>query len=68
MRGFGLGLYLARYFIELHRGEISLHSEPGHGTTVNFQIPFDLEQSKEPQYYFSPQTHTEQTARLEWTS
>lgn len=40
-KGFGLGLYLTKYFIELHGGHISLSSELGKGTTVTFEIPFD---------------------------
>ena len=35
----GLGLPLARQFIEAHGGKIELLSEPGEGTTVTFRLP-----------------------------
>ncbi len=39
VKGTGLGLYLAKYFIELHGGEISVESEPGKGTRFCFRLP-----------------------------
>lgn len=39
IRGFGLGLYYARDYIEQHGGDISLASEPGRGTTVTIRLP-----------------------------
>lgn len=45
-KGTGLGLYLVKYFIELHGGSIRLESELGHGTTVEFTLPVEnLDQS-----------------------
>ena len=38
-QGTGLGLALARRFVELHGGTISLDSEPGQGSTFTFRIP-----------------------------
>ena len=35
----GLGLPLARQFVEAHGGTIELHSEPGEGTTVTIHLP-----------------------------
>jgi signal transduction histidine kinase len=35
----GLGLPLARQFIEAHGGTVELVSEPGEGTTVTFRLP-----------------------------
>ncbi len=35
----GLGLPLARQFVEAHGGRIELHSEPGEGTTVTIHLP-----------------------------
>lgn len=37
--GFGLGLSLTYRIIKLHRGEITVHSNPGEGTVFNVQIP-----------------------------
>ncbi|WP_192499266.1 ATP-binding protein [Skermanella pratensis] len=38
-QGTGLGLPLAKMLAELHGGELSLASEPGHGTTVTVTLP-----------------------------
>ncbi len=38
-KGTGLGLYLAKYFVELHLGGIEIQSEPGKGTRVSFWLP-----------------------------
>lgn len=41
VKGTGLGLYLAKYFIELHGGSIGVESEPGRGTCFRFQLPVE---------------------------
>ncbi|WP_338876365.1 HAMP domain-containing sensor histidine kinase [Spirosoma sp. SC4-14] len=38
-RGFGLGLTLAKRIIEHHRGELTIQSTMGKGTTVTIQLP-----------------------------
>ncbi len=38
-KGSGLGLYLAKYFVELHGGRIFLESREGHGTRVHIHLP-----------------------------
>ena len=38
-QGTGLGLALTKSLIELHRGRMAIESEPGHGTTVWFDLP-----------------------------
>lgn len=39
IKGSGLGLYLAKYFIELHQGQISVESELNQGTTFTVSLP-----------------------------
>lgn len=39
VRGFGLGLYYARQFVQNHGGTIQLVSSPGVGTTVTVNLP-----------------------------
>lgn len=42
-KGSGLGLYLVKYFIELHGGSISLESTVGQGTTFRVRLPIDAD-------------------------
>ncbi len=39
VKGSGLGLYLAKYFVELHNGTISVDSRPGVGSTFTVEMP-----------------------------
>lgn len=39
VKGTGLGLYLAKYFIELHGGDIEVASKLGEGTRFRFRLP-----------------------------
>jgi len=40
-KGTGLGLYLVKYFIELHGGQITLQSKLSEGTVFNIRLPID---------------------------
>jgi signal transduction histidine kinase len=39
IKGSGLGLYLAKYFVELHRGNITVDSSLGQGSTFTVELP-----------------------------
>jgi signal transduction histidine kinase len=39
IKGSGLGLYLAKYFVELHKGRILVDSSLGQGTTFTVELP-----------------------------
>lgn len=49
-KGSGLGLYLVKYFIELHGGTVEMKSQIGQGTTIRFTLPFqqDSETNQNP--------------------
>lgn len=42
VKGSGLGLYLTKYFINLHKGDISVESEIKKGSTFSMHLPLDL--------------------------
>ena len=41
IKGTGLGLYLAHYFVKLHKGEITVISEPQKGSTFTVILPLN---------------------------
>jgi signal transduction histidine kinase len=41
--GTGLGLYLARYFVQLHKGQIRVDSEANKGSVFSVDLPLDME-------------------------
>ena len=41
-RGLGLGLYICRELVKLHGGNMSVHSEPGKGSTFSFTVPLHV--------------------------
>ena len=42
-KGYGLGLYLSRYFIELHDGFLTVESEPEKGSTFTMYLPEEIQ-------------------------
>lgn len=42
VKGSGLGLYLAKYFVELHGGKITVESQVGAGCTFTVELPLDV--------------------------
>jgi signal transduction histidine kinase/ligand-binding sensor domain-containing protein/DNA-binding NarL/FixJ family response regulator len=40
--GFGIGLYLAKNFVELHQGSLKFNSVPGQGTTFCVDLPTNI--------------------------
>ena len=47
--GSGLGLYLTKYFIEAHAGEVLVASELGQGSTFTIRLRTDLAAPATPQ-------------------
>lgn len=41
--GTGLGLYLTKYFIEIHKGQVKIESKVGEGSTFQISLPISLE-------------------------
>lgn len=41
IKGSGLGLYLAKYFTELHQGQVFVESSHGKGSTFTVELPID---------------------------
>lgn len=41
IKGSGLGLYLAQYFVELHHGKITVDSTPDKGSKFTVELPLD---------------------------
>lgn len=41
--GTGLGLYLSKYFVEAHRGNLTVASELGRGSRFQMRLPLELE-------------------------
>jgi signal transduction histidine kinase len=41
IKGSGLGLYLAKYFVELHHGDVAVESVEGQGSTFTIDLPME---------------------------
>ena len=50
--GTGLGLYLSKYFVALHRGTITVSAKPTKGTIFKVFLPFEQANTKQKQSAF----------------
>lgn len=41
VKGFGLGMSYVKWVIDIHKGKISVQSQPNKGTTITFELPID---------------------------
>ncbi len=48
--GLGLGLWIVRNLVEMHRGEVAVESELGRGTTILLRFPTP----EAPRHAFDP--------------
>ncbi|GAB4346171.1 MAG: hypothetical protein Kow0099_27130 [Candidatus Abyssubacteria bacterium] len=46
VKGTGLGLDVCRKVVEVHRGRLSIRSEPGKGTTVELALPVEAQSTE----------------------
>ncbi len=60
-KGTGLGLYLSRYFIELHNGSLNIESVEGRGSTFIILLP--IEDKVLPRVKLTPTKHPQITER-----
>ncbi|WP_144916047.1 hybrid sensor histidine kinase/response regulator transcription factor [Mucilaginibacter frigoritolerans] len=44
-QGSGIGLAIAREFVKMHKGEIIVESEPGHGSCFIIQLPLPIQEN-----------------------
>ncbi|MGE4231941.1 MAG: CHASE2 domain-containing protein [Bacteriovoracia bacterium] len=49
IKGTGLGLYLSRYFVIMHHGELDFQSNPNGGTTFFVFLPVEVKEERKPE-------------------
>jgi len=64
IKGSGLGLYLSKYFIEAHRGEIIVSSELGIGTEFKVRLPLELSEANLPKIGLTTDLKNTKTQKL----
>lgn len=60
VKGTGLGLYLSKFFIEAHQGNVQVESAQGQGTKFTIRLPIDLTEANLVQVGLSVQNNTVQ--------
>ena len=65
--GSGMGLYITKGFVELHKGEISLLSEVGKGSEFIIDIPIEINDGQEVQYKEIYKEHCKNSIKIEFS-
>lgn len=54
--GVGLGLYIAKQIVDLHKGRITVESEPGKGSRFTFSLPASEVTGKDSESFTAPES------------
>lgn len=65
--GSGMGLYITKGFVELHKGTISLISEVGKGSEFIIELPIEVNDNQEVKYKDIYREHCKNSIKIEFS-